>query len=40
MDFNEIVEKSAHIEVTYQVTHEVYYSFQRMSGDFNPLHTD
>ena len=40
MDFSEFIEKSAHIEATYQVTPEVYYSFQRMSGDFNPLHTD
>lgn len=40
MDFKELVEKSQHIEVNYKVTQEVYYSFQRMSKDFNPLHTD
>ena len=40
MTFKELVEKSQHIEVNYKVTPEVYYSFQRMSNDYNPLHTD
>lgn len=40
MTFKELVEKSQHIEVRYKVTPEVYYSFQRMCNDYNPLHTD
>lgn len=40
MSINELVEKSGKIEYTYQVTPDVYYSFQRCSNDFNPLHTD
>lgn len=40
MQFQELVEKSQAIEVTYHVTPEVYFGFQRISSDFNPLHTD
>ncbi len=40
MGFNELVEMSKHLEVTYHVTPEIYYSFQRTSNDYNPLHTD
>ena len=40
MDFQELVEKSQAIEVTYHVTPDVYFGFQRISSDFNPLHTD
>lgn len=40
MDFQELVEKSQSIEVTYHVTPEIYFGFQRISSDFNPLHTD
>ena len=40
MEVNELVEKSRHLEVTYHVTPEIYYSFQRTSSDYNPLHTD
>lgn len=40
MDINQIAEKSAHIVYNYRVTPDVYYSFQRCSNDYNPLHTD
>lgn len=40
MEFQELVEKSQAIEVTYHVTPDVYFGFQRISSDFNPLHTD
>lgn len=40
MDFQELVEKSQGIEVTYHVTPDIYFGFQRISSDFNPLHTD
>ena len=40
MTFKELVEQSQEIDVNYKVTPEVYYSFQRMSNDYNPLHTD
>lgn len=40
MQFQELVEKSQAIEVTYHVTPDVYFGFQRISSDFNPLHTD
>jgi len=40
MTITELAEKSAHILHVYHVTPEVYYSFQRCSNDFNPLHTD
>ena len=40
MDFQELVEKSQAFEVTYHVTPDVYFGFQRISSDFNPLHTD
>lgn len=40
MEFQELVEKSQTIEVTYHVTPDVYFGFQRISSDFNPLHTD
>lgn len=40
MTITELAEKSANIQYTYKVTPEVYYSFQRVSNDYNPLHTD
>lgn len=40
MTIIELAEKSANITYTYKVTPEVYYSFQRCSNDYNPLHTD
>lgn len=40
MEFQEFVEKSQSLEMTYQVTQEVYDAFQKCSNDFNPLHTD
>ncbi len=40
MDIKQFAEQSSHIEYTYKVTPDVYYSFQRCSNDFNPLHTD
>lgn len=40
MTITELEEKSANIRYTYKVTPDVYYSFQRCSNDYNPLHTD
>ncbi|MCR5469340.1 MaoC like domain-containing protein [Xylanibacter ruminicola] len=40
MTITELAEQTAHIEQVYQVTQEVYDSFQRCSRDMNPLHTD
>lgn len=40
MTITELAERSAHITHVYHVTPEVYYSFQRCSNDYNPLHTD
>ena len=40
MELNKIAELSAQIKHTYQVTPDVYFSFQRCSKDYNPLHTD
>lgn len=40
MDISQLADQSAHIKYTYNVTPEVYYSFQRCSNDYNPLHTD
>ncbi len=40
MTINEVAELSSNIKYTYQITPEVYFSFQRCSNDFNPLHTD
>lgn len=40
MTINELAENSANIQHTYKVTPDVYYSFQRCSNDYNPLHTD
>lgn len=40
MTISELAEKTANIQYTYKVTPEVYYSFQRCSNDYNPLHTD
>ena len=40
MTITELAEKSANIQHTYKVTPDVYYSFQRCSNDYNPLHTD
>ena len=40
MTLQELADQTAHITYTYQVTPEVYYSFQRCSNDYNPLHTD
>ena len=40
MEFQELVDKSQAIEITYHVTPDIYFGFQRISSDFNPLHTD
>ena len=40
MEFKELVTKSQSLEATYRVTPDSYYSFQRISNDYNPLHTD
>lgn len=40
MDINELKDKTKLVTYTYKVTPDVYYSFQRCSNDFNPLHTD
>ena len=40
MNIYELAEQSAKIVFNYKVTPDVYYSFQRCSNDFNPLHTD
>lgn len=40
MTIKELEGLSKHITHTYKVTSEVYYSFQRCSNDYNPLHTD
>ena len=40
MDFQEFVEKSQSLEMTYQVTKEVYDAFKICSNDMNPLHID
>lgn len=40
MEFQELVDKTQAIEVTYHVTPDIYFGFQRISSDFNPLHTD
>lgn len=40
MEFQEFVEKSQALEMTYLVTQEVYDAFQKCSNDMNPLHTN
>ena len=40
MDLKEFADQSSNVGYTYKVTPEVYYSFQRCSNDYNPLHTD
>lgn len=40
MTITELAEKSNQTLYVYRVTPEVYYSFQRCSNDYNPLHTD
>lgn len=40
MNFQEFVKKSQCIEAKYRVTQDIYYNFQRISNDYNPLHTD
>ena len=40
MTIQELAAMSASIQHTYKVTPDVYYSFQRCSNDYNPLHTD
>lgn len=40
MEITQFAGLSAQINYTYKVTPEVYYSFQRCSNDYNPLHTD
>ena len=40
MTIKQLAEQSANISYTYQVTQEVYNSFQQCSRDYNPLHTD
>ena len=40
MEFQEFVEKSQALEMTYHVTREVYELFKKCSNDLNPLHTN
>ena len=40
MTITELAEKTASLSHVYQVTPEVYDSFQHCSQDMNPLHTD
>ena len=40
MTLSQLAEQTAQITHIYHVTPEVYYSFQRCSNDYNPLHTD
>lgn len=40
MTLTELAERTRTMQHTYKVTPDVYYSFQRCSNDFNPLHTD
>ncbi len=40
MEIKEIAGQSVQIKHMYRVTPDVYFGFQRCSGDFNPLHTD
>ena len=40
MDFQQLVDSTRTLEVAYRVTPDVYFGFQRVSLDFNPLHTD
>lgn len=40
MKIKQLAELSSQIKHIYQVTPDVYFSFQRCSNDFNPLHTD
>ena len=40
MSINELFKQSERIQSIFNVTPDVYYSFQRCSNDFNPLHTD
>ena len=40
MTIQELVKQSSGISYQYRITPEIYYSFQRVSNDFNPLHTD
>lgn len=40
MDINEFIRKYSSKTYKYKVTPDIYYSFQRCSNDFNPLHTD
>ena len=40
MDILQLAKHSQQIQHIYSITPEVYYSFQRCSNDYNPLHTD
>ena len=40
MTLQEFVQESGSFRHTYKVTPDIYYAFQRVSGDYNPLHTD
>ncbi len=40
MTLQELADQTTHFTYTYRVTPDVYYSFQRCSNDYNPLHTD
>lgn len=40
MTVKEMAEKSVKITYTYKVTPDVYFAFQKVSSDYNPLHTD
>lgn len=40
MTINETARLSSQLTHVYRITPETYYSFQRCSNDYNPLHTD
>lgn len=40
MTIHQLAEETVNIKHLYQITPDVYYTFQRCSNDFNPLHTD
>lgn len=40
MTYLELYEKSNSVEITYQVNSNIYFAFQCLSSDYNPLHTD
>lgn len=40
MNINQLAKESEKTSYLYKVTPDIYYSFQRCSNDYNPLHTD